>query len=979
VSETPTAESAEQTVAQTGGVEIAEPSPARAPEHGADALVPERIGRYVVLRRLGAGAMGMVVTAYDPELDRQVAIKLIHPRVAAREDARARLLREAKGLARLSHPNVVQIHDAGTVNARVFIAMELVDGQPLSRWREQQERSIEEVLAVYTQAGRGLAAAHDAGLVHRDFKPDNVLVDRDGRARVLDFGLVRATDDGEPRERAPVSPALLIGTEPTLEVDLGRAQATGALTELLSSSELELELTHGGQIMGTPAYMSPEQWKGSKADARSDQFSFCVALWEALYGERPFAGRTVQALAASTTAGTITEPSTAVRLPRRLRAALERGLRPDPAARFEHMNALLHELQPEDWSRSSLALGVGALALFALLAWIRYGTPAPAPAPVDCSGAGDRIASVWSPSRAASIRESFAATGVPSETIATELGKSIDAYAERWRAEARDNCEATHVLETQSEVLLELRERCLDRRLGELEALLEVFARADESTVDEALFAVESLPSLRSCTADRASASEQQTPKQAALAASVSEARRKLAGARASFDTGRFVEATARIDALEPEIDALDFRPLTIEFQIDRGRLLGRIDRFEEASASMQAGFFGATAMRDDELAVRAAISLAELEGAQRQRAEIAALWAEQARALLEREDGASPELAADLADTVSWNAYLADDYAGARREAEHGLALLDAAKLDAPMRRMALLLDRGAAEYIAGDLAAAEASFVAALELAERTVGRDNAKATGALNNLAVTYSARGEYERARTLLEESLATRERALGPDNTSVGIGASNLADVELELGRAGPALEAAARGLAILQASLGPKQYATIIARQRLGLARALAGQLDDALLDLQDALAAAEDPAGPDASLALELHADLAVVLTAAGRLAEREQMLARVRVSNPTSWRELVAAGRYAITLGQPEIADILLSLALDRAGDPPDAGARRTRALAKLALARIRKPTDPAGAAALLTGEIEQDLSGAPKLLSELERLRR
>jgi serine/threonine protein kinase/tetratricopeptide (TPR) repeat protein len=951
-------------------------------EPDARELVPERIGRYVVLRRLGAGAMGVVVIAYDPELDRQIAIKLIHPRVAKHGEARARMLREAKGLARLSHPNVVQIHDAGTVEGRVFIAMELVDGQPLSRWREAQERSPEQILAVYAEAGRGLAAAHDAGLVHRDFKPDNVLVDHDGRARVLDFGLVRATDDGEGRERSggQVSPSVLIGVEPTLEVSLAHPNDSGGLTGLLSSSDFAAELTHGGQIMGTPAYMSPEQWKGAKADARSDQFSFCVALWEALHGERPFVGRTVHALAAAMTSGTITEPSSdAVRLPRRIRAALERGLAADPARRFESMHALLRELRREDWNRGSLPLAAGALVGFALLAWVVFSNPPAPPESTMCADVGDRAAEVWNASRREQVSKAFARTGIASETILAKLGPQLDTYADRWRLAAEDNCAATHVRESQSEALLELRAHCLDQKLDELDALLEVFTAADATTVDEALLAVENLPSLHACEAERVSHSQTRVPDDPELAVRVGEARRQLARVRASLDTGRFVEAGERLDPLRAEIDLLAFGPLSAEFAIESGRLHARIDRWDDATADLQRGFFLATSLRDDELALRAATCLAELEGVQRQRTELAVLWTEYARALLEREPGRFPDFAADLADTISWNAYMRGDYVAARAEAERGLALLDAAGHDAPMHRMELVLDRGAAEYSAGELAAAEASFGAALELAVTTVGRDNAKATSALNNLSITYSAGGDFARARELLVEIIATRERALGPDNTSVGVALSNLADVELELGNIAAAHQAAERSYAILLASAGADQYATVIARQRLGLARALLGQYDDAILDLREVLAIAEAPPEPDPSLALELRADLAIVLAAAGRARESAAALGLVVAADPPRWRELVAAGRYAIALEQPGLAEQLLTLALERAGESEDAGARRLRAQAKLAQAKLWMTDDPRRAAALLTGELEEDLRSAPKLAADLAQLRR
>ncbi len=216
------------------------------------------VGRYVILDRIGAGGMGVVYAAYDPELDRRVALKLLRTdRFAA--PGHLRLLREAKALARLTHPNVVAVHDAGTFGDQVFVAMELVEGETLRQWLEAGARSWREVLDRLLAAGRGLAAAHAAGLVHRDFKPENVLLGRDGRVRVVDFGLAKALADAAEEPAAPDS-----------------------------GGELASPLTEWGAVLGTPAYMAPEQIRGIAADARSDQFSFCVALYEALYGERPF-------------------------------------------------------------------------------------------------------------------------------------------------------------------------------------------------------------------------------------------------------------------------------------------------------------------------------------------------------------------------------------------------------------------------------------------------------------------------------------------------------------------------------------------------------------------------------------------------------------------------------------------------------------------------------------------------------------------
>jgi serine/threonine protein kinase len=245
------------------------------------------IGRYVVLDLVGRGGMGEVYAAYDPDLDRKVALKLLHDAGASgesRSSSQNRLLKEAKAIARLSDPSIVVVHDAGTYAGRVFVAMEFVDGQTLATWLGDKPRTWPEIRGVFLAAGRGLAAAHAAQIVHRDFKPQNVMVAADGAVRVMDFGLASGAGDGD----APAGPA-------PEHADFAHTAA--------------FALTRTGTLLGTPAYMAPEQYLGRRADARSDQFSFCVALYQALHGERPFAGDSLSALAENVTRGRLRDPS----------------------------------------------------------------------------------------------------------------------------------------------------------------------------------------------------------------------------------------------------------------------------------------------------------------------------------------------------------------------------------------------------------------------------------------------------------------------------------------------------------------------------------------------------------------------------------------------------------------------------------------------------------------------------------------------
>ncbi len=292
-----------------GGAEHVDQAQARAPGAGE----PRRCGRFTILRRIGEGGMATVYAALDAELDRHIAIKLLHGDGDA--DMRVRVQREAQALARVSHPNVVQIFEIGSYGAQVFVAMELIDGLTLSAWRRELPRSLAEIVAMYVQAGRGLVAAHSVGIIHRDFKADNVIVGRDQRARVVDFGLARI---------------------------LGAAAAHEGHRKAADDS---MVLTQAGTIVGTPAYMSPEQHRSAAVDERSDQFNFCAALYEGIYGHRPFSGATLKELSAKVTAGVIELPRPDDKAPEGLYRALLQGLAPDPSQRWSSLATLLDRLE----------------------------------------------------------------------------------------------------------------------------------------------------------------------------------------------------------------------------------------------------------------------------------------------------------------------------------------------------------------------------------------------------------------------------------------------------------------------------------------------------------------------------------------------------------------------------------------------------------------------------------------------------------
>jgi hypothetical protein len=295
--------------------------------------------------------MGVVYEAHDPELERRVAIKVLRPSNVGTlhgHEARARLRREAQAMARLSHPNVAPVYEVGETDDHIFIVMELVPGGTLRTWLRDSQRTQSEILGVFAQAGRGLEAAHLAGLVHRDFKPENVLIGRDGRARVVDFGLVTPADAADgPTATEPETP-----------------------------STLAVALTRTGALVGTPAYMAPEQHDGQSTDARTDQFSFCVTLWEALWGERPFVAATYRELVDAVCSGRrVAIPRTSA-AGQRIGVVLARGLQPEAAARYPSIGALLDDLTtaaapPPPQPRRLWVVAVAAAVGSGVFAWSR--------------------------------------------------------------------------------------------------------------------------------------------------------------------------------------------------------------------------------------------------------------------------------------------------------------------------------------------------------------------------------------------------------------------------------------------------------------------------------------------------------------------------------------------------------------------------------------------------------------------------------
>jgi predicted Ser/Thr protein kinase len=432
------------------------------------------VGRHVVLHELGAGGMGVVYAAYDPELDRKVALKLLLPG-AGGDIGRLRLLREAQALGRLSHPNVVGIHDVGTVGEQVWLAMEFVQGRTLEQWLRTPRR-WQEVLEILRNAGEGLAAAHAAGLLHRDFKPDNVMVGDDGRVRVMDFGLARA-HAGAGASAMDLSP-------PSPEA-----------SSSFASSSLASTVTRVGAIVGTPSYMAPEQFGSKELSAAADQFAFCVTLWEALYGERPFEGRSPMELVANVLDGKLRPPTRARAAPGWLRRACERGMAVEPTQRWPSMSALLDTLA-KGRTRAAVRKGLVAVGVLALLgggiaAERRWDLARRTAA---CEASGDEVEVAWSPEREQELRDALVATGVSHAAVtADRVTPWLEQQALAWREARVEACLDTHVRGRWDAETLDRSLWCLEERRMALQSLVDELTLADADVLHKAVSAAAGL------------------------------------------------------------------------------------------------------------------------------------------------------------------------------------------------------------------------------------------------------------------------------------------------------------------------------------------------------------------------------------------------------------------------------------------------------------------------------------------------------
>ncbi|MEZ4380891.1 MAG: serine/threonine-protein kinase [Nannocystaceae bacterium] len=745
-----------------------------------------RIGRYMLLRRLGAGGMGEVFLAYDDELDRRVAIKILHPGRGGGA-ASQRLLREAQALARLNHPNVVHVHEVGAVDGRVFVVMEYVEGDDLRAWLKERRlvgrpataAELRTILDLMIQAGRGLAAAHRVGLAHRDVKPDNIFVGDDGRVRVGDFGLARMGAGAGASE-----------------------SGVGAVAQSSASgSVLSAPITRAGGVPGTPAYMAPEQRVGL-FDARSDLFAFTVALWELVMGERPFAG-TRKELATRIAGGERRPPAEGHAAPRWLLRALDRGLRPHPNERWPSMDALLAELEAAPQRRWRWLVGaascVGVAVVVAALLSAQQALAE------RCSGAEAQLAGIWDEARVGAVEAAVRGTEVSyAGGVWSRLEADLGGYAAQWVDMHDDACEATAVRREQSSEVMDLRMACLDRALEELKATVALLETADVELLPQAHEVVADLPPLARC-ADTDALQAAVEPPRADEAGAVAEARGALAVARARRGGGRFAAAQAAIGEAGAAAEGLSYAPLAAELRRERGLVLAELGRYEEADADLREALRLGGRAGIPTLVGAAAIDLIGVVGRRRSLPDEGLRYRDVADAAI----GDDPREAGRL--TLAVAEVYAHDGRYAEAAAEYGAAIerIEAAFGDANPLLAAALIGNGDVLRRLERWEEAEARLARAQAIVERDLGDGHPLLARLLNVLATLRKDRGELDEALALFERALALRQAALGPEHPSVADSMNNLAVIRYNLGALDEATRLYRESVAIRERNLGP--------------------------------------------------------------------------------------------------------------------------------------------------------------------------
>jgi tetratricopeptide (TPR) repeat protein/predicted Ser/Thr protein kinase len=804
-----------------------------------------RLGHHLLLDRIGEGGMGVVYAAYDVKLDRKVAIKLLRSR--GNVQAQRRMLREAQAMARISHPNVVQVYEIGEHDQQTFIVMEFVDGVTLKTWLGQGPRSRRERLATFIAAGHGLAAAHEQGLVHRDFKPDNVMIRRDGRVLVMDFGLVRGQDEQAGSIREPP------------ESSFERARA------------LEHTLTQANAIMGTPNYMAPEQFGARETDARTDQFSFCVALWEALFEQRPFAGVSFAERSRAVSEGRLVEPERSD-VPIWLRRVLERGLAVAPEQRWPSMSELLAALARDPTRRRrSRMLAAGLIAVIGLgvsaaIAWPAQQRRA---AIAECERAGQVIETDWNEAVESSLASAFAASEARfASSVWTHTRPWIDDYARSWASLRTQTCLEAKLERTRDQASHDSIVECLDARRATFTGLLAAWEQPDNRTVLAATQAAANLMPLSTCTSELLA--ERARPPEA-LASAVADLRAQIERVEALQLAGDYDDGLAQALEIRARADELSWRPLQAQAWLVLGTLQSSLGKYDEARASHEQAFFHAAAGGDDTTMLLAATQLTYVVGYHLAQHEQGRMWGTLGEMLIERLGLAGSLREATVLGSLAGVSTIRGEYDDALKRFRRALKIKQAILGDNHPSVANTINSIGVVLFSQPEGDDGLEHFRRSLSIEQATLGPEHPGVADSLNNLAAALQLLERYDEALEYHRLALALREAALGPDHPDVAASLANIGELLGARGQHEQALQLQLRALAIFEAALGPDHpdvAATLLGIADLAIAQ---GQYASAAEHLRGALAILEAALGPE-------HPEVA---EARKKLVEVQSMLA--------------------------------------------------------------------------------------------------
>ena len=769
------------------------------------------VGRYVVLDKLGEGGMGVVYGAFDPELDRKVAIKVLQGKDAGGSSGgdQAWLVREAQALARLAHPNVVAVHDVGSLPGdQVFVAMELVEGDTMRAWLKAKARSWREVVPVMLAAGQGLAAAHEVGLVHRDFKPENVLVGKDGRVRVMDFGLarLRADDDG-------------ITPPPRRSSDL----------QIDSRSPLSAELTLAGHVVGTPAYMAPEIYDQHPADARTDQFAFGVTLFEALYHQRPYDKKD---LLPTRSAPPRPNVPAGAHVPNQLAKLVLRAIAIDPAERFASMRALLAELARDPFARRRAVVfaAAGAAAVLAVaggvFAFAHHRSEL-------CTGADARLAGVWDPHVKDAVHAAFGKTNKPfAEKSFTGLARALDGYTGEWTKAVTESCRATRISGEQTEDVMSLRTACFDQRLEEVRALSKLLVDADAGIVQKGDAVVFGLDALADCANVAVLRAPGMPPPE--IKDKVASLAKRTAEARAQLVAGNYLPALVATKTVTDEAVALHWDPIAADALQIRAAALLAVGNMKEAAQVFADATWAAVRGHRDDMAAHAAFSTAMMTSEALGKPTDAQVWIDFGVALMSRA-GVDHGLSTHHYQVAGMVAAESGDInrAVALYEKAYEEATLLYGGKDAPAMA-STESDLGTTLSKSGAYTLAVPHYEHALALRIGSVGDEHPDVALMMSNLGLAYSHIGELQKAHDTLAKALALREKLFGKTSPFLVATLDNYGELLAKQGSYDDALAAIARAkkLAAIVPGTSHPAYHTIASDEAKILRQA--GRLADA-------------------------------------------------------------------------------------------------------------------------------------------------